>query len=324
MVAPDHARGFLVTAPERIGRYRIVSEIGRGAMGVVYRGEDEALGRGVAIKTIIASMDVEEQQGYLARFRQEARALGGLNHPGIITVYEFGDQDGLAYLAMELLEGRELRDVMTAGRLEVAAALDIAAQMAEGLAFAHAQGIVHRDIKPANAIVTQEGFDWTEAKNVVDALRDDPLALSRALDEIRGVMCQERRLHREDFERILRLQALNTALGYLCNLPFVRGVHPLTVGELSALAGEQIAVSCSVHNTGLLAAIGRFYAFQSFGFFDHTSGILALMAAMFTISRIELPNCRICTGFFMPRRMGPRPPRAIPSSTRRSRRSSSR
>jgi serine/threonine protein kinase len=139
--------------PNRIGRYRIVSEIGRGAMGVVYRGEDEALGRAVAIKTIIASMDPDEQAGYLARFRQEAKALGGLNHPGIITVHEFGDQDGLAYLAMELLEGRELRDVMNAGVIRLPAAVDLAAQLAEGLAYAHAKGIVHRDVKPANVMV---------------------------------------------------------------------------------------------------------------------------------------------------------------------------
>jgi serine/threonine protein kinase len=142
-----------VAQPERIGRYRIVAEIGRGAMGVVYRGEDEALARSVAIKTIIASMDPAEQAGYLARFRQEARAVGGLNHPGIITVYEFGDQDGVAYLAMEFLEGRELRDIMTAGRMEVAVAVELAAQVAEGLAFAHARGIVHRDVKPANVMV---------------------------------------------------------------------------------------------------------------------------------------------------------------------------
>ena len=139
--------------PERIGRYRVVSEIGRGAMGVVYLGDDEGLGRRVAIKTIIASMDAEEQAGYLARFRQEAKALGGLNHPSIITVYEFGDQDGLAYLVMEFLEGQELRHVMNAGRVELPAAVGLAAQVAEGLAYAHAQGIVHRDIKPANVMV---------------------------------------------------------------------------------------------------------------------------------------------------------------------------
>jgi serine/threonine protein kinase len=139
----------------RIGRYRIVSEIGRGAMGVVYRGEDEALGRSVAIKTILASMASEEQAGYLARFRQEAKALGGLNHPNIVTVFEFGDEAGVAYLAMEYLEGRELRDLISKRHLDVATAVDIAAQVAEGLAFAHARGIVHRDIKPGNVIVLE-------------------------------------------------------------------------------------------------------------------------------------------------------------------------
>jgi eukaryotic-like serine/threonine-protein kinase len=140
-------------AGERIGRYRLVSEIGRGAMGIVYRGEDEALGRSVAIKTILASMDAEEQAGYLARFRQEAKALGGLNHPNIITVYEFGDEGGVAYLAMEYLEGRELRDMIAKKQLDLTTIVEIAAQVAEGLAFAHARGIVHRDVKPGNVMV---------------------------------------------------------------------------------------------------------------------------------------------------------------------------
>ena len=140
-------------APQRIGRYRILSELGRGNMGVVYRAEDEALGRSVAIKTILASMDGEEHAGYLARFRQEAKALGGLNHPAIITVYEFGDEVGFAYLAMELLEGRELRDILAKERLDLAAAVEIAAQIAEGLAFAHSRDVVHRDVKPANIMV---------------------------------------------------------------------------------------------------------------------------------------------------------------------------
>ena len=140
---------------EHIGRYRMLSEIGRGAMGIVYRGEDEALGRSVAIKTILASMKTEEQAGYLARFRQEAKALGGLNHPNIITVYEFGDEDGVAYLAMEYLEGRELRTLIATRSLDLVTAVDIAAQVAEGLAFAHARGVVHRDVKPGNVMVVE-------------------------------------------------------------------------------------------------------------------------------------------------------------------------
>ena len=139
--------------PERIGRYRILSELGRGAMGVVYRAEDEALGRPVAIKTILAAMDGEEHAGYVARFRQEAKALGGLNHPAIITVYEFGDEVGFAYLAMELLEGRELRDILAGERLGIPAAVEIATQIADGLAFAHSRDVVHRDVKPGNIMV---------------------------------------------------------------------------------------------------------------------------------------------------------------------------
>ena len=140
---------------EHIGRYRILNEIGRGAMGIVYLAEDEGLGRRVAIKTILASMDSEEQKGYLARFKQEAKALGGLNHPSIITVFEFGDERGVAYLAMEYLQGHEVRDLIDTRKLDLAAAVDIAAQVAEGLAFAHSRGVVHRDIKPGNVMVIE-------------------------------------------------------------------------------------------------------------------------------------------------------------------------
>jgi len=140
---------------ERIGRYRVVSEIGRGAMGIVYRGEDDALGRSVAIKTILASMDTTEQAGYLARFKQEAKVLGGLSHPSIITVFDFGDERGVAYLAMEFLQGKEVRDLILERKLDLSAAVDIAAQVADGLAFAHSRGVVHRDIKPGNVMVVE-------------------------------------------------------------------------------------------------------------------------------------------------------------------------
>jgi serine/threonine protein kinase len=141
-------------APEEmLGRYRIVGEIGRGAMGIVYKGEDTVLERVVAIKTVLVRVGSEDKEGYLARFRQEAKALAGLNHPAIITVYDFGDTGDVAYMAMELLEGRELRDLLAQARLPLHEAVEIAAQVAEGLAFAHARGIVHRDIKPGNIMV---------------------------------------------------------------------------------------------------------------------------------------------------------------------------
>jgi len=144
-------------APQRLGRYRIVSEIGRGAMGVVYRGEDSMLERAVAVKTVLMTFATEDHEGYLARFRQEARAMGALNHPAIISVYDYGNEGDVAYMAMELLEGRELRDVLSQSRLPLARALEIAATVAEGLAFAHARGVVHRDIKPGNIMVLEDG-----------------------------------------------------------------------------------------------------------------------------------------------------------------------
>jgi serine/threonine protein kinase len=140
---------------EHVGRYRLLKEIGRGAMGIVFLGEDEGLGRRVAIKTILASMDSEEQKGYLARFKQEAKALGGLNHPSIITVFEFGDSNGIAYLAMEYLEGKDLRDLIASRKLDLSSAVDVVAQVCDGLAFAHSRGVVHRDIKPGNVMVIE-------------------------------------------------------------------------------------------------------------------------------------------------------------------------
>ena len=142
-------------APQQLGRYRILSELGRGAMGVVYKGEDALLGRAVAIKTVLMAFAPEDHEGYLARFRQEARAMGALNHPSIISVYDYGDQGDIAYMAMELLEGRELRDLLAESRLDLAFAVDVVAQVAEGLAFAHARGVVHRDIKPGNIMIVE-------------------------------------------------------------------------------------------------------------------------------------------------------------------------
>jgi serine/threonine protein kinase len=139
--------------PEKIGRYRVLGELGRGAMGVVYRAEDPMLDRTVAIKTILMSSDPAVRAEYEARFRQEAKAAGGLNHPNLITIYDVGREGDMAYMAMELLEGVELRDMMKSGRLELPFVLDILAQVADGLAFAHERGVVHRDVKPGNIMI---------------------------------------------------------------------------------------------------------------------------------------------------------------------------
>ena len=139
--------------PEQIGRYRVLGELGRGAMGVVYRAEDPMLNRTVAIKTILMSSDPVVRAEYEARFRQEAKAAGGLNHPNLITIYDVGREGDMAYMAMELLEGVELRDMMKAGGLELPFVLEILAQVADGLAFAHERGVVHRDVKPGNIMI---------------------------------------------------------------------------------------------------------------------------------------------------------------------------
>ena len=143
---------------QKLGRYKIVAELGKGAMGTVYRALDPLLNRAVAVKTINLSADHDEMAEYEARFYQEAKAAGGLNHPSIVTIYDIGRSGNSAYLAMELLEGKELRTLMIPGvPMAVADAVDVALQIAEGLAYAHQSGVVHRDIKPANIMIVREG-----------------------------------------------------------------------------------------------------------------------------------------------------------------------
>ena len=142
---------------QTLGRYRILGELGRGAMGVVYRAEDPMLNRTVAIKTINMVADAEERAEYEKRFYQEAKAAGGLSHPNVVTIYDIGHAGDVVYMAMEYVEGTELRDLLLSGRLDAVTAVDMAAQVAEGLAYAHARGVVHRDVKPANIMVPREG-----------------------------------------------------------------------------------------------------------------------------------------------------------------------
>jgi eukaryotic-like serine/threonine-protein kinase len=137
----------------KLGRYKIINELGRGAMGVVYKGEDPALDRTVALKTVILSADAEGKSEYQKRFFLEAKAAGRLSHPQIITVYDFGQEGDLAYMAMEFLKGKELRTRMKEGSISVPEAVHIAEQVAEGLGYAHEHGVVHRDIKPSNIML---------------------------------------------------------------------------------------------------------------------------------------------------------------------------
>ena len=141
-----------------LGRYRVLRELGRGAMGVVYLAEDDTLQRQVAIKTLLLPEEENsaERRNLEARFIQEAKAAGGLNHPGIITIHDLGREGDWLYIAMEVLEGTELRDRMQAGPMPLDEAVDIAAQVASALAAAPARGVVHRDIKPGNIMLVGE------------------------------------------------------------------------------------------------------------------------------------------------------------------------
>ncbi|HZO01157.1 MAG TPA: serine/threonine-protein kinase [Burkholderiales bacterium] len=142
---------------KKIGRYKVLGELGRGAMGVVYKAEDPNLDRTVALKTISLDKDTEGRAEYQKRFFLEAKAAGKLNHANIVTTYDFGEVDGMAYLAMELMEGTDLRKRVQQGPIPPVEAVEIGCQVAEGLAYAHQRGIVHRDIKPANIMLPERG-----------------------------------------------------------------------------------------------------------------------------------------------------------------------
>ena len=138
-----------------VGAYRVVAILGRGGMGVVYRAEDPRLGREVAIKVLPAEVADEPQR--LRRFEREARAVGALNHPNILTVHEVGNHDGRAFIVTELLEGNPLHELVSEQGFTIRKALEYTGQIASGLAEAHGKGIVHRDLKPANLFLTRHG-----------------------------------------------------------------------------------------------------------------------------------------------------------------------
>ncbi len=153
----------------RVGPYEILAALGAGGMGEVYRARDERLGRDVALK--ILSGELSQSTDHLRRFEQEARAASALNHPNIITIYDIGSFDSMAYIAMELIEGRDLRSMIAGEALPLRQALRIAVKVADGLAAAHERGIVHRDLKPENVMMSRDGFvkilDFGLAKLVV-------------------------------------------------------------------------------------------------------------------------------------------------------------
>jgi tRNA A-37 threonylcarbamoyl transferase component Bud32 len=139
---------------QTLGQYRIEGVLGQGGMGVVYRAQDLRLQRPVALKLL--GGDVPGDATWLKRFFLEARAAARINHPSIAQVYDVAEYEGTAYIAMELVEGKTVRDLIQSGELDLLGTIEIATQVAEGLASAHDKGIIHRDIKPANVIVTAD------------------------------------------------------------------------------------------------------------------------------------------------------------------------
>jgi serine/threonine-protein kinase len=147
-----------VMSVEKIGRYEIVGELGKGAMGVVYKAKDPNIGRVVALKTMRLDIHGAEHDAMVKRFQNEARAAGLLNHPNIVTIYDAGEADGIFYIAMEYIEGQTLASLLFANRtLPAPDVVDIGNQICSGLQYAHFRKVIHRDIKPANIMISANG-----------------------------------------------------------------------------------------------------------------------------------------------------------------------
>ena len=145
--------------PQKVGKYEIVGELGRGGMGVVYRGQDPVIKREVALKVLRRrDLDPADAESVLERFKREAQAAGSLHHPNIVAIYEYGEDADAVFIAMECVPGRSLRDHLVAGyRPELKAFPEILDQLLEALEFSHSRGVIHRDIKPGNLLISEMG-----------------------------------------------------------------------------------------------------------------------------------------------------------------------
>lgn len=160
----------MMNAAKTIGRYEIIDELGRGAMGSVFKARDPAVGRIVALKTIISAalMGAQSEQ-YRSRFLREAQAAGSLAHPGIVPVFDVGEHEGVPFLVMEFVDGRTLADALKKGeRFTLDRVCEVGGQIAEALGYAHRQGVIHRDIKPANILMTSREVYGAERPRITD------------------------------------------------------------------------------------------------------------------------------------------------------------
>src|SRR5689334_22827090 len=183
----------MVLAPgARLGPYEIVSFLGAGGMGEVYRATDSRLGRDVAIKVLPSSFSADADR--LQRFEQEARAAAALNHPNILAVHDIGTDRDAPFIVSELLEGQTLRDRLATGALPVRKAVAYAVAIARGLAAAHERGIIHRDLKPENLFITADDrvkildFGLAKLTSATSAVAASALQTARPLTEMGQVL----------------------------------------------------------------------------------------------------------------------------------------
>lgn len=174
---------------EQISHYRVERSLGRGGMGEVYLATDTRLQRRVALKVLTQSVVGDAER--LMRFEREAHAASALNHPNILTVHEFGESDGVHYIASEFVDGVTLRQRLTAARLDQAEALDIAVQVSSALSAAHDAGITHRDIKPENVMIRQDGYIKVLDFGLAKLLQEEPATRGGTEDPTRAMLRTE-------------------------------------------------------------------------------------------------------------------------------------
>src|SRR5579871_1877652 len=213
---------------KRAGRYEIVAELGRGGYGEVYRAFDPQLNSPVAIKTLA----VDNDAATLARFRNEAAASRRLRHPNIVIIYDFGEQDGVPFIVMELLEGQDLHRVIASRQvLPLWHKIQIMTQIAAGLAHAHAHGVIHRDVKPANVMLLADGAIKIMDFGIALVSQDTQNRLTP-----RGAVVGTFRYMAPEQFRGLQQDARSDIFAYgLLFYEFLSGIHPFHAAEPAAL-----------------------------------------------------------------------------------------